>query len=150
VPTLHRGWQNDPDLNDEHNFEKAVPAADELSRPFWDAARERRLVIQRCGLCGYYNHPPRRFCDACLAQDLRFEPISGRGTIYTFTVMHQRDVEDDAPFVNIVVELAEQPQLLMVPNLPIADRDKVRIGAAVEVDFEDRGDGVVVPQFRLI
>jgi hypothetical protein len=153
VPTLHRGWQNDPDLNDEHNFEKAVPAADELSRPFWDAARERRLVIQRCGSCGYYNHPPRRFCDACLAQNSRFEAISGRGTIYTFTVMHQRDVagfEDDAPFVNIVVELAEQPQLLMVPNLPIADRDKVRIGAAVEVDFEDRGDGVVVPQFRLI
>jgi hypothetical protein len=140
-------------LNDEHNFEKAVPAADELSRPFWDAARERRLVIQRCGLCGYYNHPPRRFCDACLAQDLRFEPIRGRGTIYTFTVMHQRDVagfEDDAPFVNIVVELAEQPQLLMVPNLPIADRDKVRIGAAVEVDFEDRGDGVVVLQFRIV
>jgi hypothetical protein len=132
---------------------KPVPAADELSRPFWDAAKERRLVIQRCGSCGYYNHPPRRFCDACLAQDLRFEAISGRGTIYTFTVMHQRDVagfEDDAPFVNIVVELAEQPQLLMVSNLPIAERNKVSIGAAVEVDFEDRGDGVVVPQFRLI
>jgi hypothetical protein len=132
---------------------KPVPVADELSRPFWDAAKERRLVIQRCGSCGYYNHPPRRFCDACLVQDLRFETISGRGTIYTFTVMHQRDVagfEDDAPFINIVVELAEQPQLLMVSNLPIADRNKVSIGAAVEVVFEDRDDGVVVPQFRII
>jgi uncharacterized OB-fold protein len=73
--------------------------------------------------------------------------------VYTFTVMHQHDVagfEADAPFINIVVELAEQRQLLMVSNLPIAERAKVRIGAAVEVDFEDRGDGVIVPQFRII
>jgi uncharacterized protein len=132
---------------------KPVPVPDELSRPFWDAAKERRLMIQRCSSCGYYNHPPRRFCDACLAQDLRFEPVSGRGVVYTFTVMHQRDVvgfEEDAPFINIVVELAEQPQLLMVSNLPIAERAKVWIGAPVEVHFEDRGEGVVVPQFRII
>ncbi len=110
-------------------------------------------MIQRCGTCGYYNHPPRLFCDACLAQELRFEAVSGRGTVYTFTVMHQRDVggfEDEAPFINIVVELAEQPQLLMVSNLPIAERANVRIGAAVEVDFEDRGEGIVVPQFRIV
>ena len=132
---------------------KPVPVADDLSRPFWDAAKERRLAIQRCGSCGYYNHPPRRFCDACLAQDLRFEPVSGRGVVYTFTVMHQRDVagfEEDTPFINVVVELIEQPQLLMVSNLPISERAKVSIGAAVEVDFEDRGEGVVVPQFRII
>jgi len=132
---------------------KPVPVPDELSRPFWEAAKERRLAIQRCSACGYYNHPPRPFCDACSAQDLRFEPVSGRGLVYTFTVMHQRDVagfEDDAPFINIVVELGEQPKLLMVSNLPIAQRAKVSIGAAVEVDFEDRGDGIVVPQFRIV
>jgi uncharacterized OB-fold protein len=132
---------------------KPVPVPDELSRPFWDAAKDRRLMIQRCDSCGYYNHPPRRFCDACLGQDLRFENVSGGGVIYTFTVMHQHDVagfEEDAPFINIVVELAEQPQLLMVSNLPIADRPKVSIGAAVQVDFEDRGEGVIVPQFRII
>jgi uncharacterized OB-fold protein len=134
-------------------LKKPVPVPDDLSRPFWDAAKERRIVIQRCGACGYYNHPPRRFCDACLAQDLRFEPVSGRGVVYSFTVMHQRDVagfEEDAPFINLVVELAEQPNLLMVSNLPIAERARVRIGLAVEVDFEDRGEDVVVPQFRII
>ena len=132
---------------------KPVPVSDELSRPFWDAARARRLAIQRCGSCGYYNHPPRHFCDACLAQDLRFETVSGRGVVYTFTVMHQRDVagfEEDAPFINVVVELVEQPHLLMVSNLPIAERARVSIGAAVAVDFDDRGEGVVVPQFRII
>ncbi len=84
---------------------------------------------------------------------MSFVPVSGRGTVYTFTVMHQRDVagfEDEAPFVNIVVELVEQSQLLMVSNLPIAERSKVKIGATVEVYFEDRGEGLVIPQFRII
>jgi uncharacterized protein len=132
---------------------KPVPVPDELSRPFWDAAKERRLAIQRCGSCGYYNHPPRIFCDACLGQELRFEPVSGRGIVYTYTVMHQRDVagfEEDAPFINLVVELAEQRKLLLVSDLPIAQRAQVSIGASVEVDFEDRGEGVVVPQFRIV
>lgn len=132
---------------------KPIPGADELSRPFWDAAKARRLEVQRCGSCGYYNHPPRPYCDRCLGQNLSFVPVSGGGTVYTFTVMHQRDVagfEEEAPFINIVVELAEQAQLLMVSNLPITDRAKVKIGAPVELYFEDRGEGVVIPQFRII
>jgi uncharacterized OB-fold protein len=132
---------------------KPIPVADELSRPFWEAAKAQRLEVQRCGSCGYYNHPPRPYCDACLSQELSFGPVSGRGTIYTFTVMHQRDVtgfEEEAPFINIVVELVEQAHLLMVSNLPIAERAKVKIGAAVEVYFEDRGEGVVIPQFHMI
>ena len=132
---------------------KPIPVADELSRPFWEAAKERRLEVQRCGSCGYYNHPPRPFCDACLGQELSFIPVSGRGRVYTFTVMHQRDVagfEDEAPFINIVVELDEQAQLLMVSNLPIAERSKVKIGAKAEVYFENRGEGIVIPQFRII
>ncbi|HKV55320.1 MAG TPA: OB-fold domain-containing protein [Candidatus Binataceae bacterium] len=132
---------------------KPVPTPDELTRPFWEGVSQRQLVLQRCSGCGYYNHPPRNFCDACLSQDLRFEPVSGRGTIYTFTVMHQRDVagfENESPFINIVVELAEQPMLLMVSNLAISERERVRIGAAVVAEFEDRGNGTIVPQFRIL
>lgn len=131
---------------------KPVPVADTHSAPFWAAAQERRLVVQRCQSCGYYNHPARPFCDACLSQELKFAPVSGRGCVYTFTVMHQRDVagfEDEAPFINLVVELVEQPVLLMVSNLAIDQRPRVRVGAPVEVWFEERDAGVVVPQFRL-
>jgi hypothetical protein len=134
---------------------KPIPVADELSAPFWAAAREHRLVVQRC-VCGYYNHPPRKVCDACLSQQLEFVPVGGRGKVYSFTVMHQRDVagfENYAPFVNIVVELDEQPMLLMVSNLPGVER--VAIGASVEVYFEMRGDEphggqMTIPQFRLV
>ncbi|MBV8360226.1 MAG: OB-fold domain-containing protein [Deltaproteobacteria bacterium] len=132
---------------------KPIPSPDEITRPFWEAAREQRLVIQRCTTCNYYNHPPRTVCDSCLSQELCFEPVSGRGRIHTFTVMHQRDVpgfESEAPFINIVVELEEQPMLLMVSNLPISERERVHIGGPVMVEFEDRDDGVIVPQFRIL
>jgi uncharacterized protein len=132
---------------------KPIPIPDETTLSFWQAVKERRLVVQRCAACGHYNHPPRNVCDACLSQELRFEPVSGHGRIFTFTVMHQRDVpgfESLAPFINIVVELEEQPMLLMVSNLPVSERERVRIGAPVMVEFEDRGDNVVVPQFRIV
>jgi uncharacterized OB-fold protein len=131
--------------------EKPIPVADELSQAFWDAARERRLVAQRCAECGYYNHPPRPTCDRCSSQSLQFAPLSGRGTIYTYTVMHQPNVagfEEEIPYVNIVVQLDEQPMLFMVSNLPRAELDKIRIGGRVEVWFEERGPDLVIPQFR--
>jgi uncharacterized OB-fold protein len=131
--------------------EKPVPVADELSQPFWDAAKQHRLVVQRCADCGYYNHPPRPACDHCASQRLEFAPVSGRGTVYTFTVMHQPSVvgfEGEVPYVNIVVELEEQPMLFMVSNLPHAELDKIRIGGRVEVWFEERGPDLSIAQFR--
>lgn len=131
---------------------KPIPLADELSAPFWAGARRNHLVIQRCGACAYYNFPARAVCDVCLSPELAFEPVSGRGTIYSFTIMHQKDVagfEQDWPFINVVVELNEQPMLLMVGNLPISERERVRIGAPVAVEFEQRGEGVVIPQFKV-
>jgi uncharacterized OB-fold protein len=131
---------------------KPLPAADELSQPFWEAAKQHKLVVQRCQECSYFNHPPRLACDACQSQQLQFEPVSGQGTIYTFTVMHQPNIagfEDQIPYINVLVELEEQPLLFMVSNLPDSEKDKVRIGGRVEVYFEDVNDEITLPQFRL-
>ncbi|MCS6924895.1 MAG: OB-fold domain-containing protein [Candidatus Binatia bacterium] len=132
---------------------RPLPVADDLSRPFWEAARQHRLVVQRCQACGYFNHPPRSACDACLSPQLCFEPVSGRGTIYSFTVMHQPAVAgfaEQLPYLNILVELDEQPLLFMVSDLPIGEREKVRIGARVEVCFEEIDATLTLPQFRVV
>ncbi len=132
---------------------KPLPAVDTLSKPFWDAAKHHRLVLQHCTACGYFNHPPRVACDACQSQQLDFEPVSGRGTVYSFTVMHQPNIagfEDHIPYLNILVELEEQERLFMVANLPLADRDKVQIGRSVEVFFEDVDAEISLPQFRIV
>jgi uncharacterized OB-fold protein len=92
-------------------------------------------------------------CDACLSQQLTFTPVSGKGTIYTFSVMYQPNVagfEDQIPYLNVLVELDEQPRLFMVTNLPGSERRNIRIGERVEVYFEDVNDEISLPQFRLI
>ena len=130
---------------------RPLPVADDLSQPFWEAAKQRRLVVQRCRECGYFNHPPRPACDACQSQQLQFEPVSGQGTIYSFTVMHQPNVagfENQIPYINILVELEEQPLLFMVSNLPASDLDKIKIGGQVEVYFEEVDPDTTLPQFR--
>jgi hypothetical protein len=132
---------------------KPLPAIDVLSRPFWEAAKNQQLVIQHCQDCGYFNHPPRPACDACQSQQLAFEPVSGRGTIYSFSVMHQPNIagfEHEIPYVNIFVELDEQPLLFLVSYLPGSEREKVRIGGRVEVYFEKVDADITLPQFRLV
>jgi uncharacterized protein len=132
---------------------RPLPAIDDLSRPFWGAARQHRLVIQRCTECGYFNHPPKPACDACQSQQLQFEPVSGRGTIYSFAVMYQPNIagfEGHIPYVNILVELDEQPLLLMVSNLSGSEMENVHIDGRVEVYFEDVNDEITLPQFRIV
>jgi uncharacterized OB-fold protein len=139
---------------------RAVPTITDL--PFWEAAAAGRLAIQRCQACGYYNHPPRIACDACLSTNLTFEDVSGRGAVWSFTVMHQKSVagfEDAVPYLTALVELDEQPLLLLVTNLPGADPATLTIGDRVHVIFEppnplsSQGEGtggeVTLPQFVL-
>jgi uncharacterized protein len=131
---------------------RPLPVADELTRPFWDAAREGHLAIQRCLQCGTYFHPPVPQCDACDSRELSFQTMSGRGTIYTFTRLHASGLDAFAPaepYAVVTVELAEQAWLLLTCNMNGTDPTAIRIGASVEVTFVDIGDGAVLPDFRL-
>jgi uncharacterized OB-fold protein len=124
---------------------------DDLTRPFWEAAARHQLVVQRCQECEYFNHPPRPVCDACQSQRLTFVPVSGRGHIYTFTVMHQPNIagfEQDIPYLNLLIELEEQSRLFMVSYLPISAKASIQIGGAVEVYFVPVDKEITLPQFR--
>jgi len=132
---------------------RPLPAIDDLTRPFWEAAQRQQLVVQRCRECHYFNHPPRTVCDACQSQQLEFEPVSGKGSIYSFSIMHQKNIagfEDQIPYLNIIVELNEQPRLFMVADLPGSERDKVQIGGQVEVYFEKVNEEISLPRFRVL
>ena len=128
---------------------RALPVITDLTRPFWEAARAGTLAIQRCGECGYYNHPPREACDRCLSGALAFELVSGKGRVWSFAVMHQGSVvgfEERVPYLTALVELDEQPMLLLVTNLA-GPPERVRLGQRVSVTFEPFGDGLALPQF---
>jgi uncharacterized OB-fold protein len=129
-----------------------VPVPDELSRPFWEAAAEHRLVLARCGRCRKRTHPPDIVCPNCHHTDpqFTFEPASHDGTVCSWTVMHQSFLpgfQDLVPFVLIDVRVHDADDVRLIGRLLDASDDRLRLGARVRVEFEDLADGVAVPAF---
>jgi uncharacterized OB-fold protein len=134
---------------------KPLPVPDPLSEDFWRAAASHVLALQRCAACGWYSHPPDVICVNCLSPERAFrsEPVSGRGRIRSWTVMHDAFLpgfRPDVPYVVIDVELDEQSGLRMIGQLVGAEAAALALGAAVEVTFDDVAEGMAVPQFRLV
>ncbi len=91
--------------------------------------------------CGYYNHPPTPICPVCHSKELRFEAVSGRASLWTFTVNYQPWMPGpELPFVVAIVALPEQEGLRLTTNLVGVEPEAVKIGMALEVTFEHHDD----------
>ena len=126
---------------------------DELTKPFWDAANEGRLVIQNCTACKRLQHPPAPRCGACGSPDnLEWSQMSGPGRTYNYGVVHDcpvRLLQEDQPFNVAVIMLDDDPGIQMFSHLPGTPADEVPVGAAVEVIFEETANGQKVPEWRV-
>ncbi|WP_158814771.1 Zn-ribbon domain-containing OB-fold protein [Methylocapsa sp. S129] len=122
------------------------------SAPFWEAAAQRRLVIQHCRSCDASIMYPKRVCPHCLGEDLGWRASKGEGEIYSVTVQKAAPptgFEDRLPYVIAIVRLDEDVQLMT--NLIGSDAEHAECGDRVTVDFETRSDiGVTLPVFRLV
>lgn len=128
---------------------KPVPAITPEMQPFYDGARRHELWIQRCDACGKCRFPARELCSSCLSKAGSWQRASGRGEVYSFTVMHQvyhPGFAAEVPYAVVIVQLAEGPRL--TTNLVGVPVDQIRIGMPVEVTFEAVSDEVVLPKFR--
>lgn len=127
---------------------RPIPGADHVTDPFWHAAADGRLLVQRCMNCGTAQHYPRAMCREC-AGETQWELCSGHGTVYTFSIVRQnRTPPFDAlvPYVVAMIDLEEGAR--MMGNVTDCDPDAVRIGMPVEVWFETLGAGRALPQWR--
>ena len=120
----------------------------EHSAEFFDGARKGKLLIQRCAACSEYQFYPRQVCVHCGSADVEWAEASGRGTVHTFTVIHQQGMpgwRDETPYVAAIIDLAEGPRMTstVVGTAP-AD---VSVGMGVEVTFVDEGT-YVLPRWR--
>ncbi|MDQ1568130.1 MAG: hypothetical protein QOF96_3010 [Actinomycetota bacterium] len=115
-----------------------IPVADIDSTPFWDGLRRHELAILRCAECRTFVHPPQASCPRCLSLGLVPEPVSGRGTVYSFTVANREFAPGvKPPYVVALVDLEEQESLRVVTNLVNVAAGDVRIGMGVRVLFCD-------------
>ena len=124
------------------------PGISDDTRFFWDGVREGKLLIQRCKACGSLRHPPGPVCPSCHSFEWDTLQSSGRGTVYSFVVMHYPEVPPfDHPNPIGLIELEEGTRL--VAQLVGVKPAEVQIGQAVEVVFNTFDGDLVLPQFRL-
>jgi uncharacterized protein len=127
--------------------QKPAPVPDEWTLGYWEAAKEQRLVVQRCIECGHAQYPPDVACHRCQSQSFRFDDVSGRGTLYSFSTFRRSLMPVfEAPYSMALVDL-DDVDVRMLTNLVEVDPDDARVGMAVEVVFERRGEWSI-PQFR--
>ena len=128
---------------------KPLPQVSAEMAPFFAAARRRELVVQRCRGCGTHRFPARDRCSTCLSREADWTRVSGRGTVFSYAVMHQvyhPGFADEVPYAIVVVELEEGARVLSnVVGCPVQE---IRIGTPVEVVYDDVAPEVTLPKFR--
>jgi uncharacterized OB-fold protein len=138
--------------HEKKNPEYEAPTFDWETRAYWEGCGRGELVLQRCRACNTVQHRPRGLCASCLAGDIEHFVASGRGTVYTYSVVRQNQMpafREALPYVVSYIELEEGPQLLS--NIVGCAPEDVSIGMAVKVEFvptpSTRGDALGVPRF---
>lgn len=122
---------------------------DPSTEPFWQAAKERRLVAPRCADCDAFRLPPTPFCPHCQSASVEWVQLSGRATVYTYTVVQGFPGLADITLVPVVVDLPDAPGARLVTNVVGAAPGDVRIGTELTVDFHPISDGWLLPVFRI-
>lgn len=126
---------------------RVLPALDDENRFFWTSGADGVLRVARCDHCRNWIHPPAPYCPACGGRDVSPDVVSGRGTVWSWTVNHHSWDGSTEPYAIVLVELDEQPGLRLTSNLVGCDPDQVHIGMPVQVVFDER-DGVWYPLFE--
>jgi len=141
-----------------------VPDNDTEWKAYFQAAREHRLVMQRCTACGLMRYPPTRACPWCTALELSWQEVTGQGVIYSYEIVVQAiqpGFREWVPYPVVLVELDEQcahptphEGLRMIANLVRPDftperEENIAIGKRVRVLFEDLSPELALPQFTL-
>jgi len=127
---------------------KPLPTIDQWSKPFWDACKQHRLVMQRCNSSGKVWFPPAPVSPVTRTSNWSWVELSGRGRIASWVMMHQGyfpGFADDLPYNIVMVDLDEGAML--ISNMrDLKDRD-IKVGMPVKVVFDDVADEISLPKF---
>jgi len=130
-------------------YRKPLPDPELDSQLFWEGCKRHELILKECLSCGMHRFVSRLFCPRCQAEETRWVKGSGKGEVYTYTVMHQPyhpAFAPDLPYVVAIIELEEGVRL--ISNVIGCRPQEVDVGMKVEVVFDDVTDEVTLPKFK--
>ena len=133
-----------------------APMVDQHTLPFWEACGEQRLTLQCCTDCNHAQHPPAPICSECRGNSFEQVEVSGQGTLYTYTAVHQPiTYEEKLPFIIAVVELDVsgtqcKNSVRLMTNIVDAEDKELEVGQQVALVWEKMSDMVSIPRFKLV
>ena len=128
---------------------KPVPEITPEMAPFFEAAKRHELVVQRCTACGALRFPARAACNRCMAREVEWVPVEGKGRVFSTAVMHQANhpaFEAMLPYAVAQIEL--DCGVRLISNVVDCAAHEVAIDLPVEVAWEERSPEVTLPVFR--
>jgi hypothetical protein len=122
---------------------KIEPRSTPETEPFWEGTAAGELRIQRCAPCDAHYFPPRPFCPRCLADDVSWETVSGRGTLHTYVINHRAAPGFEPPYAIAVIQLDEGPR--MMGNVTGVEQtpEALELDMPLQITFEQRGEMAV-------
>ncbi|WP_037491973.1 Zn-ribbon domain-containing OB-fold protein [Sphingobium indicum] len=137
----------------EHEYPYLLPQADVLTKPFWDALREHKLAIQECGACGKLRHPPIGVCPECGSEAIAWRVMNGRGTLYSYIVVHQTALPNwrgSVPYNIVMVALDEAPDIKLYGNVVDFDDAQLKVGLPVVASYDDVTSEDTILRWRVV
>ncbi|HEU4760042.1 MAG TPA: Zn-ribbon domain-containing OB-fold protein [Dehalococcoidia bacterium] len=130
-------------------YAKPLPSPSPVSQPFWDGTKAGELRLQRCRDCGQHIFYPRSMCPFCLSEHLEWVAASGRGKVYSYTVVRRAmnpAFQEDVPYLLAIVELDEGPRL--TTNIVNCAPDEARVDMPVKATYDDVTPDITLLKFE--
>ncbi len=130
-------------------YKKPLPSPDSDTKDFWEGAKRHELLLQKCSACGSYRFPPSPMCPNCFSMDFKWEKVSGKGEVYTFTIVRvavRPEWASDVPYVLATIKLDEGVR--MVSKVVGCKPEDVKIVMKVQLVFDDVTEQFTIPDFK--
>lgn len=128
-----------------------IPIVERDDAVYWEGCRNRQLKVQQCTNCRMFRHMPCPVCPACRSLEFQWVEVSGRGTVFSYTVVHYAShpvLREALPYNIAWIQLDDAGDVRLVSNVVDAEPDELAIGMPVVVHWEPISDGGYLPRFR--
>ncbi|MBO6813433.1 MAG: Zn-ribbon domain-containing OB-fold protein [Rhizobiaceae bacterium] len=130
---------------------KPLPEIHELTKPFWEGAKNGKLLMQKCSKCGTVNFQPKPWCIECGSRDMPWTEMKQEGTVYSYTVsrtvaMNYPGWKEELPVILCLVDIDDGAR--MYAQVKGVDPEDMKVGMRVTAIFEDISEEYGIPKFK--